>query len=548
MEVSFLMHLLLESFEGSESSLEPVCGKVLEKAQLDVPSGRSVCFFNHGWDQLSGLQASAIKTATKVSFTHFNLQKSVDVSGTCALNVLLFIQLSNLEKLFKSFSLDKYSKFIIIIRDSMNSIDFARFLLTQGITNMLFLEQTGSSVNMYTYNLLTEKINRSLLDADLFPDKLSKLSGYPYTVITLFSRIFDSELEYVQYIHLNLLNFIITHQNATRKFRVMHEKVFPDRIPFFDVIVPYIDFSKFKNSEMIHQLPLPFSTTWCLIVPKVQDPRFLMILFRPFQFQLWVFVIIGYCMIYWIHIFLTFHFANCLPSKLPSFKRMKILALEFCLFILCESYSAKLTAYLNSPIDTVYPKSLAEFRSSPMQLLISQPEFLVYPKMMPVLNGKYTLFNQSMAYDWNQVALIDRCNILEDQSVPEPQGEMGVVFSSSRYHVINEPLAVLKFPMLFNKRSPLERVASQIINRMYEAGLWQGFMKAPKREAGKSSHDVEAKAPDAFYGFMPVFRTMGNGWIFSILLFALQWIYVKFLRQIHYSIMFLIGLSVFLRN
>lgn len=226
---------------------------------------------------------------------------------------------------------------------------------------------------------------------------------------------------------------------------------------------------------------------------------------------------------------------------------MKTLAVSFCLFILCESYSAKLIAFLNAPIDTVYPKSLNEFKSSPIRLLIPYPEFLVYVETIPELYGKYDLYNQSTTYNWDQVAVIDSCKILEDKTVPEPQGDMGVVFSTSKYHVIKKPLLVMNFPLLFNKRSPLEQAARAIINRMSEVGLWKGLIKEQKREAGKSTRKLDSKAPDAFYGIMSVYRTMWISWILSIELFVLQWIYVKFFRQIHYNITFIIGLSVFLR-
>lgn len=265
-----------------------------------------------------------------------------------------------------------------------------------------------------------------------------------------------------------------------------------------------------------------------------------MILFRPFQFQLWIFIVAAYC-VNWI-------FDIALPRKPTSIECIKILALSLSLFTLCEFYAAKLIAFLNSPIDTVYPKSLEEFRSSSLRLITQNPQFLVYLETIPVLRGKYALYNKTLAYDWNQLALIDRCNIFKDKTVPEPQGGMGVVLSSSKYHVIDQPLAEMKFPLLFNKRSPLGRTTRRIINQISEVGLWRGMIKRQKLKAGKSTEEMEVNVPDAFYGFMPIYYTLGKAWIISLVLFVLQWIYVKYLRQIQYNLVILIGLSAFLRN
>lgn len=536
--------LLLISLGISESSLETIFGHVLENALLDVPAGRSACFFSLGWDKSSDLQSFAMKTTLKVSFTHFGLQKSckkIDVSVTCALNIFLGSKLLNLDELFDRFSFEKHSKFIVICSNSANSLNLAKSLQLEGITNVLFLEQIGSSVILFTYNLqLTERIIESESEEDIFPNKLSKLYGYPYALLVLLTHENDKDIDYMHYIHHTVLNFIITHQNASPHYRFMYEKSPHIFESFFDVVIPYFEIYNFENHNAVETVKLPISTEWCLVVPKVPDPQHLLILFRPFQLQLWIVIWIAYGISSWL-------LPQALLQKLALFESMKALAVSFCLFILCESYSAKLIAFLNAPIDTVYPKSLNEFKSSPIRLLIPYPEFLVYVETIPELYGKYDLYNQSTTYNWDQVAVIDSCNILEDKTVPEPQGDMGVVFSTSKYHVIKKPLLVMNFPLLFNKRSPLEQAARAIINRMSEVGLWKGLIKEQKREAGKSTRKLDSKAPDAFYGIMSVYRTMWISWILSIELFVLQWIYVKFFRQIHYNITFIIGLSVFLR-
>lgn len=189
MKLTVVLVLLVIIFGGSKSSLETILNAVFEKPRLDVPTGRSVCFFDLGWDQAIGLQVFAMKSILNVSITNFDLQsayKFVDVSGICAINIVLLGKKSNLADLFKCLSFDKYSMFVITNSESEYSLNIARIFLKQGITNVLFLEQIGSSVKPFVYNLqLTERIAKSMLDPNLFCDKLSKLDGYPFSVLTL---------------------------------------------------------------------------------------------------------------------------------------------------------------------------------------------------------------------------------------------------------------------------------------------------------------------------------------------------------------------------
>lgn len=440
------------------------------------------------------------------------------------------------------FKFDKHSKFVIVLNESVNALRVAEVLQTFGITNVLFLEQTSSSVNLFSYNLqLTKMIIKTVCDENLFHDKLSKLIGFVYYVTILYTHTVDVEVNHEQYIKSSLLSSIIGHQNATPSYRKMNEKSSEIFSTFFDVIIPYYDVYKYEYHKLIERLFIPKHTELCLIVPKIRDPQFLMILFRPFRFQLWAFVIIGYCILNLIEHLLTKRIFKYSENKLP----LQRLVESFCLFILCESYSAKLTAFSNSPIDSVYPKSLEEFKSSPIQLMIPTPEWLMYASTIPVLSGKCILFNPSTTYDWDKVALFGKCDILAERTVQNPLNHMGVVISSTKYHVINEPLAVAHFSLLFNKFSPLERASRDIISRIDEAGLMQGLVTERQRQTGKD--DLGGNA-SLLNGFDPIYRTIARLWAAAFCLFVLQWMHVSILEQIHYNVVFLIGLSVFLKN
>lgn len=545
--------LLLHNIGCLQGSLETVFEKVLENVQSDVPAGRSVCFFHFGWDTSADLLNFAVTVISTATVVNFDVQKAsefnkVDVSITCSLNILFLMQESNLNEIFKKFSFEKYSKFIVLCRD-LNSLRIATFMQSWGITSVLFIEQTDSYINLFMYNLLlSKKLPKSTLDGDLFPDKLSNLTGFPYSVTVLYTQSGDVETEHGQFIRLDLLDFIVTRQRTTGNYRIMYEKSPQIFRSYFDVIVPFLATYTFKFHEAIEEVNLPMTSEFCLVVPKVRDPQYRTILARPFQCQLWIFIIVGYCSINWIKKLSYKHCRKHMDSEFPLFERLKILFESLSLFILCEAYSAKLIALLSSPIDTVYPQSLAEFRSSSIQLLVPHPEFMEYAKNMPKLNGKYALWNQSAQYDRDKVALVDKCNSLKDETVPEPASDMGVVLSSSRYHVIPERLFVLQFSLLFNKRSPLVRKTREIVDRMYEAGVWQGTVKERKREAGKAKQSLGKVYPDAYYGIIPLYFTMVDFWVIAVILFIFQWIYVKVLIRFYYNAMFLIGLNVFLRK
>lgn len=536
MKVTGTLVLLCISVGSSECSLKTAFRIILER---DIPTGRSVCFFNTGWAHPSDLQAFAMQTTSKVSFIHFDPQKSMrktNVSRMCAVIIVLLSKTVNPDKLFRSFEFDKYSQFIIINSKSANSLNIAKFLLKQGITNVLFLEQTCSSENLFLY--------------DLFPNKRSTLTKNLYNVIVLYSDAVDIEVDHTQYMKQNVLKFISSYQNATISLQKMYEKSPKVLNSSFDVIIPYFEDYIFESHSEIEQVFLPMTVELCLIVPKVRNPQYLKMLFRPFRFQLWALVLIGHGLFELVRKLRHRFYGKLLEGKLPSFENMQRLGELFILFILCESYSAKLTAFLNSPIDTVYPQTVDEFRSSPIQLLIPNPEWLVYARMIPALDGKYVLFEQSTKYDWSQVALFGTCNMFEDKTVPKPQSYKGsgVVLSSSRYHVIKEPLLFAYFSLLFNKRSPLEKATRDIIRRMYQVGLLQRLMKERKHKAGEGNPGEESNLLLAFNGFDPLYRTIGRVWIASVCLFILQWIHVLYLRQVHYNIVFLVGLNVFLRN
>lgn len=535
-------------FGASERSLEVVFGDVLKKTQSNFPAGKTVCFYNLGMDRSGDLQTYVIHTTLTVAYVHVDLEqwsklKKCDVS-TCDLNVLFLSKRFTLDELFKLFSFDKYAKFIVVYTEQLESLTIATFLHRWGITNVLFLEQGSSSIYMFAYNLLlTEKIFRTTLDADLFPNKVTNLTGYPYSIIALYTKATDVEYEHGQYLRLNLLEFIISRQNATGNYRIMYEKSPKIFSSNFDVIIPYLRGFEFKNDASIEQASIPMTTRFCLVVPKVRDPDGILILFRPFRFQLWALIIVCYSLLNWI----KHHFADYLATKLPL-KRTNALAESFCLFILCESYSAKLTAFLNSPIDTIYPQTFTEFRSSTIQLLVPHPEFMAYAATMPVLHGKHVLYDPVVEPDWDQVALIDNCNCLKNKLIPEPQSDMGAVLSSSRYHVIDQPLFAVQYSLLFNKRSFLVKNTEEIIKRMFEVGVLSRIIKERKREAGKSINENVIQHQDAFYGFMPVFRSLGRMFLLSSGLFVLEWMHVLVFRQIYYNIVFLIALRVLLCN
>lgn len=557
MKAKLVLILLLIGVECSESSLEAVFRQVMKKALRDVPAGQSVCFFDHEMGISGDLLTIAMKITSTVTFEHFELGQSgksanCDVSTVCAMNILLMNQKFYLVKLFKVFNFDKYSKFIVICTESLASLEIAKFMQTWGITNVLFLEQSTSSVQLFSHNLLlTEKEVRISLDANLFPNKLSNLTGYSYSIIVLYSQVKDVEYEHGQYMRLSLLDFILSRQHAAGNYRVLYEKSAQSFSAAFDVIVPYLRAYEFKLLETIEQVFLPMTTKFCLIMPKVLDPNSTLILFRPFQFQLWAFVIVGYCVLNLAKHLRTKYFPSAFGSSLEQrLDRMRILGKSFCLFILCESYSAKLTAFLNYPMETVYPKTLEEFISSPIMLQVPHPEFMIYAATMPFLAGKHALFDPSKQYNWDQVALVDKCNSLKDKFVPEPKSDMGVILSPSKYHVIEQSIFTVQYSLLFSKQSPLTRTVRETINWMFEVGISRRFIRERKREAGQriSKRKKATKHSDAFDGFLPIYRTVCKMWILSIVLFVLQWVYALVLKQVYYNGMFLYGLRIFLRS
>lgn len=301
MKVTVVLMLLLHGLRGSEGSVEGAFEKVLEKVQSQVPNRLSVCFFNLGWVQSGRLQT----LVSEIAMMNFDLQNSkiskvIDVSTTCALNVLQLNQGSKWAQLFKMLRFDKYAKFVIIYSEASNPLLIAKVLHNEGITNVLFLVQSDSSVDLFMFNLpLTERITISAFDEDLFPDKLSNLAGYPYFVRVLNTNTVDVEVEHSRYMKLNVLNFISSYQNATTTYQKMDEKSPKVFNAFFDVIIPYYDDYRFESHIDIEQVSLRMAIELCLIVPKVRDPQYLKVLFRPFRLQLWAFVICGY---FWLEL------------------------------------------------------------------------------------------------------------------------------------------------------------------------------------------------------------------------------------------------------
>uniref|UniRef100_A0A182WC47 Uncharacterized protein n=1 Tax=Anopheles minimus TaxID=112268 RepID=A0A182WC47_9DIPT len=475
--------------------------RVIMELQQNHPIPSTIGLVNFNAHNLNYIPAYLIKRVSTGTFVNIDLNRhSSNLSSTPFTPILLHafstshtrpkaspIQTEVLNTL-QTFGLIGKEKRIIVILDPYLVKPTELDLLAKtyhhfGAIDIIYvLVKKDELVVVRLNDMATEFVMMSTNDhvADLFPDRLTNLSGRPYKVAYLENpplSLRGTSTNGTIGIDIEFIDMIAKHQRTVAEYRYT-----PKPIKLFD---PWhattIDFAtyceEFPNQEQnVSLLFLPKQQRWCLAVPKTYNR----ILHEKF---LWLYAVDGWVLIVFIVVcFLLYNlfFKSILQNRFPeAFPRINtpihVLRI-FLLFMVTEYYTALLSSNLSLSQLSLYPRTLERFQKCNIPLLVAHPESYHFIHNNTEMMARTVRWNLSQRYDPAGMALLELCDVFP-YTIRASTKQLGRELNHHHYHLIKEPVKSTICISPFRRTSPVLVRFQMYARRLHEAGIWEHLVQ-----------------------------------------------------------------------
>lgn len=366
----------------------------------------------------------------------------------------------------------------------------------------------------------------------LFPDRLSNLSGQPYKVACIENRPLtyrDASSGRIIGIDVDFIDIIAKHQRTVALFKHTADPIKQFK-SWYDVEFDMATFRVPHGGLAYPFTPLYFPNQfrWCLAVPKTYDRVIHDQVIWPYQPSLWAMLLSLAAFLIVYRLFLRQPIQHQYPDVFPTIDTPLQLLRMLLLFLMTEYYTAKLTAILGLSEVPIYPRTLAEFSSSPIPLLASHRSGYQYLIDNPQVHAKTIEWNFSAQYDPTGMALLQLCDLFPF-TIGDTTQIMGKRLSHHHFHLIDEPISTSICISPFRKTSPRLVRFQQYVTRLNEAGIWDQLVSKWMLKDGRVSVAHGADKRTSFrssilelFHFVPVYVIGGYLYTSALIIFILE--------------------------
>uniref|UniRef100_A0A182FFA9 Ionotropic glutamate receptor L-glutamate and glycine-binding domain-containing protein n=1 Tax=Anopheles albimanus TaxID=7167 RepID=A0A182FFA9_ANOAL len=356
----------------------------------------------------------------------------------------------------------------------------------------------------------------------LFPDRLSNMSGIPYRVACAHNPplIFHADNNKFVGIDVDFIDIIAKHQSTVAEY------VSPPKIIFDPWDDKTIDLATYRIVHSAKEMPFaslyfPYHPRYCLVVPKTYNRIVVEQIFWPYTIDLWLLVLGMTCFFLIYRITLQRRLRQHFPRAFRIIDTPLHLLRILLLFLLSEYYTAILTASLGQSNVPTYPRTLDAFAKSKIPLLLLKPQIYQYLKDNPKVRARTVEWNISEKYDTTKLSLVQMCDLFPF-SMEETTRTAGKQIDHRYYHLIGEPIWTTIVRSTFSYTNPQLHRFQLYITRLHEAGIWDHLVRKWTLSARGMLQPDQDDALLQLEHFIPVFIVGGCLYLMAVVTLLIE--------------------------
>ncbi|KXJ83339.1 hypothetical protein RP20_CCG006094 [Aedes albopictus] len=240
-------------------------------------------------------------------------------------------------------------------------------------------------------------------------------------------------------------------------------------------------FLQFRQTDVFI---FPMHEGHCLLIPerKVSNINKLT---KPFKVDIWIFLLILGILCASLSCYLQRFFPRSLieiiifgppiaEHEMRFIERTTFCALSVLMFILCETYIAKMLAFMISMKYQPYFETVADFVESDIPTLMRNTSVEYWMRYRPELLETAALGDEKLPFDDTRYLDYTRTlGCLRAKTVVGGIENFDFVRNQYRYYVLKEQLLTGFRVHSFSKHDPFSRKFREIYDKLWESGLWK---------------------------------------------------------------------------
>lgn len=391
---------------------------------------------------------------------------------------------------------NRYGKFVFVAVNDKNFKvklfdSYCTLVRSLGVTNsvLYFLAEGGAMIMQYDYFKGRPNIFRSVEDIGvvLKTDFSLNMQGFNFYALFIVQKpfLFIDQFNNVGGIHLMMVVDFCKHVNASIQVKVPKHQ-FPTREQFSEHVQGgYISFvngitmvPKFTDLEYTGS-----QSGLCLIIPERIVGSILQYLLRPYNPSLFVFIVVAIILLFIISSILPKVFPRGILNqllygflideyKMARIERFTLFSLTVILFLLCESYLAKLFQYLLNNQYEPHLETVEDLHASNYTIYTESQYHLthvetLFPQLKNriqlLLDGNYFTNPDPYKVIWTYCRFATSAT-LSDENFDQKS-------RLSKYYVLPERAPLLTDAFTHSRLQPFSLRFMEIYARLNEAGL-----------------------------------------------------------------------------
>uniref|UniRef100_A0A182YPC1 Uncharacterized protein n=1 Tax=Anopheles stephensi TaxID=30069 RepID=A0A182YPC1_ANOST len=379
-------------------------------------------------------------------------------------------------------------------------------------------------------DMATEFVEHSTTDRaeELFPDRLTNLTGRPYRVLYLqnpplsFRSISTNKTIGID---VDFFDMIAHHQHTVVEYRYTDKPIKPFD-PWHNTTVDFANYRivlKAPRQEFA-LLFLPNQYRWCLAVPKTYNRILHQQILWPYAADVWLLIAVMFVGFLLYNLFLKRALQHRFPVAFPIVNTPLHILRILLLFLLTEYYTALLSSNLGLSLLPAYPRTFEQFQKSGVPIIVIRPESYHFIRNSPEMMARTVRWNLSDRYNPAGFAVLQLCDLFS-YTIRSTTRLLGKELNRHHYHLIEQPVQSSICMSPFRRSSPLLSRFQMYVRRLYEAGIWNHLVDKwtwdplDVVDAGNAMPDVSMLGLEHF---VPVYIVGGYLYLIAIGIFLLE--------------------------
>uniref|UniRef100_A0A182SKE9 Ionotropic glutamate receptor L-glutamate and glycine-binding domain-containing protein n=1 Tax=Anopheles maculatus TaxID=74869 RepID=A0A182SKE9_9DIPT len=279
---------------------------------------------------------------------------------------------------------------------------------------------------------------------ELFPDRLTNLSGRPYKVVCFenspLSFRSPSSGNKTIGIDVEFIDMIAKHQHTVVEYRYTEKPI----IPFDPWHTTAVDFANYRITlkapeQDVALLFLPDQHRWCLAVPKTYNRILHQQMLWPYTGDVWALIVALFVGFFLYNLYLKRILQQYVPNAFPIVNTPLHIFRMFMLFLLTEYYTAQLSSNLGLSLLPAYPRTFEQFQKSRVPIIVRSPESYHFIRNDPEIMTRTVRWNLSERYNPAGFAVLQLCDLFP-YTIRTTTRLLGKELSRHHYHLIEQPV------------------------------------------------------------------------------------------------------------